>query len=76
MGKIREKVGAALGAVGAAGTLINGLIVWGDDGRLQRVGPFSVERADTGKLAQVKVGKLAIWDRRRRDARRAARRAR
>ena len=75
MGKIVEKLGGALASLGAAGTAVHAMITWGEDGRLQRVGPLKVEREE-GTLSAVRIGKLAIWDRRRRDARRAARAAR
>lgn len=55
-----EKVKRAAGVVGklaAAGSAVAGCLVWGEDGR----------------LSQVKIGGLALWDRARRDARRARR---
>jgi hypothetical protein len=52
-----RKAAEVVGELGAAGAVIAGCLVWGDDGRLQ----------------QLKLGPLAIWDRKRRDARRAAR---
>jgi hypothetical protein len=52
-----ERFTSTVGTLGAAGAVIAGCLVFGEDGRLQ----------------QVKLGPLPLWDRKRRDARRAAR---
>lgn len=56
MGKL-QKLAGAVSSLGAAGAVVAGLLVFGEDGRLQ----------------QVKLGPLAVFDRRRWDARRARR---
>jgi len=55
-----ERVASTIGALGGAGAAVAGCLVFGEDGRLQ----------------QFKIGPLAVYDRRRAEARREARRIR
>jgi len=55
-----RKAAETMGELGTAGAVIAGCLVWGEDGR----------------LSKFKIGPLAVFDRARMDARRAARAAR